>query len=301
MKYKIHPFAETYPPMSAAELEALTEDIAARGLQRPITLYQGQILDGRNRYIACERAKVEPTFEEYTGDDPLGHANSLNLNRDLTSGQRAMIAARQWRMNGVTTDKGKGPRSKAEELQTVTLGIKDLAKHFRASNSSISQARDLLYSAPDLAAQVESCSLSLADAYQQLQERKKQSAQKARDAEKLGKYRELVSEGKITWEEATQKRVEEEREEAQLFAAKAQTVKAWLNEFKGVYATLERMIAKREDEDLSWYNEEDSPGWFDHGITTDMVDEMIGWLERVRKNTFGVQNGRKPRSGKTGR
>src|SRR3954452_10223063 len=98
--YEVHPLALTYPPMSEPEMEALTADIAERGLQRPIVLYEGKILDGRNRYIACERANVEPAFVEYEGDDPLGQVNSLNLNRDLTAGQRAMVAARQWTIKG---------------------------------------------------------------------------------------------------------------------------------------------------------------------------------------------------------
>ena len=84
-----------------------------------------------------------------------------------------MVAARQWMLSGETTDKGKGQRARDNELQTVTHSIAALAKRFRTSNSTISQARDLLAEAPDLAAMVEANSLSLARASEQLDERRR--------------------------------------------------------------------------------------------------------------------------------
>jgi ParB family chromosome partitioning protein len=37
--------------------------------RHPVVRYQGKILDGRNRLLACERAGVEPRFEDFEGDD----------------------------------------------------------------------------------------------------------------------------------------------------------------------------------------------------------------------------------------
>ena len=34
-------------------------------------IYEGLILDGRNRYRACEAAGFEPRFRAFVGDDPL--------------------------------------------------------------------------------------------------------------------------------------------------------------------------------------------------------------------------------------
>jgi len=46
-----HEAANIFPMMSDAELDDLTESIRANGQRHPILLYEGKILDGRNRYI----------------------------------------------------------------------------------------------------------------------------------------------------------------------------------------------------------------------------------------------------------
>ena len=90
-----HPVADLFPMLADEELKDLAADIAERGLLQPIILDdQGRILDGRNRFAACELAGIDPVFESYAGPDPDGYALSVNLSRrHLTAGQRAMIAA----------------------------------------------------------------------------------------------------------------------------------------------------------------------------------------------------------------
>ena len=89
-----HPLSEIFPLLSEEEHERLTEDVRAHGLFEPITLYDGLILDGRNRYRACIAAGVQPRFGAYQGDDPLAYAISHNVRRrHLDASQRAMVAA----------------------------------------------------------------------------------------------------------------------------------------------------------------------------------------------------------------
>lgn len=80
--------------MTDAELKALASDIRDHGLNLPITVHEGMILDGRNRYNACEIAGIKPTFEQWTnGTSPLSWLISQNLpRRHLTAEQRAAIA-----------------------------------------------------------------------------------------------------------------------------------------------------------------------------------------------------------------
>jgi len=49
---EFHELANVFPMLQQTELESLAADIRANGQRHAITLYQGKILDGRNRYAA---------------------------------------------------------------------------------------------------------------------------------------------------------------------------------------------------------------------------------------------------------
>src|SRR5262249_45051901 len=90
-----HPAADVFPLIPAAEFYQLVDDIKANGLQEPIVVHEGKILDGRNRYLASLEAGVEPTFAPFRGDDPVAFVISANLRRrHLDESQRAMVAAK---------------------------------------------------------------------------------------------------------------------------------------------------------------------------------------------------------------
>ena len=92
-----HPYAELFPRMTNPEFEGLSGDIARKGLFEDIIVYEGKILEGRERYVACERKQVPPRFREYAGEcgSALEYVVSRNLHRrHLTEGQRALVAAR---------------------------------------------------------------------------------------------------------------------------------------------------------------------------------------------------------------
>ena len=71
-------------------------DITANGLREPIVLWEGQIIDGRNRMTACQRAGVPPTLTTLLHcPDPVAYVLSANLHRrHLTDDDRALCAAR---------------------------------------------------------------------------------------------------------------------------------------------------------------------------------------------------------------
>jgi ParB-like chromosome segregation protein Spo0J len=94
-EYDFHPFANRFPLMTQAESNDHVADIKTRGLLDPIVLFEGMILDGRNRYRSCAAAGIEPRFEEFSGDREaaIGYVISKNLRRrELTASQKAAIA-----------------------------------------------------------------------------------------------------------------------------------------------------------------------------------------------------------------
>ena len=92
-EYEFHPLAEIFPLMSDDELRQLAKDISKNGLLEPIVLFEGKILDGRNRYKACRMINKKSKFEEFNEKlDPLDYVISLNLHRrHLNSAQKAEL------------------------------------------------------------------------------------------------------------------------------------------------------------------------------------------------------------------
>ena len=109
-----HEIANIFPLMEGTELTELSADIKKNGLIDPIWLYENKILDGRNRYRACQEVGVEPRFQSYPGNDPLQQVISLNLHRrHLNESQRAIVAARYLDIINTQNKKEKSEKATA--------------------------------------------------------------------------------------------------------------------------------------------------------------------------------------------
>lgn len=88
-----HPLSELIPSMTEGEYAELRQDIEVHGLQVPITLYKGKVLDGRHRAKACAELGFEPETREYEGGQPAAYVISLNVRRrNLVPAQLAAVA-----------------------------------------------------------------------------------------------------------------------------------------------------------------------------------------------------------------
>ena len=134
------------PLLEGAEFDSLVADIRAHGLRDPITLLDGAILDGRNRYRAC-RAAVEPRFKEWAprheGDTPVAFVVSCNLKRrHLNESQRALIAAR---LANLRSGVRRG-RSQAASIEAATTQS-EAAKLLKIGRPSVQRAAVVLRTA----------------------------------------------------------------------------------------------------------------------------------------------------------
>jgi hypothetical protein len=134
MKYEFHPFTEIFPMMPSHEIDALAADIKKFGQRVPIVIYVGKILDGRNRYEACKRAKVEPRVVQFTKEHPKEYVASANLlRRHLSTGDRAKIAA----LLSISSEVGHLESNTSNDV--ITQG--EAAKMMRVSVPSVQRAK----------------------------------------------------------------------------------------------------------------------------------------------------------------
>lgn len=159
---KFHPLADAFPLMEGEEFEDFVNDIGLQGLRHPVVIHDGKILDGRNRWRACQRLGISATTEPYTGTDPVAFVVSENLRRrHLTDAQRAMIAATL-----ATLANGQHSRSAAPGgAPDQGLTQREAGQLMGVSRNSVQRARIVREGAvPEVVAAVESGALPLTPA-----------------------------------------------------------------------------------------------------------------------------------------
>lgn len=139
---EIHPIANLLPKMPEEDFASLRDDIRANGCHTPIVLFEGQILDGRHRYLACQHTGRDFTTNTYRDGDPVGFVRSLNLHRrNLTAAQRAIVevALSEWLDNGKKPTSAPGAEVVRTEKPQKTAS--EMAESAEVSTRSIEQAK----------------------------------------------------------------------------------------------------------------------------------------------------------------
>jgi DNA methylase len=156
-----HEIAAIFPLLSEQELHELALDIASNGLHEAIWLYEGKILDGRNRYRACQRIGVKPFTRQYEGSSPASFVISLNnKRRHLSSSQKAAAAAemlpwleveakKRQREHAGTAPGKKGITSGTNAGSETGEARQQAAKAFEVSPRYVSEAKAIKEISPE--------------------------------------------------------------------------------------------------------------------------------------------------------
>jgi hypothetical protein len=185
-----HPAAAIFPLMPEGKLKKLGARIKALGQLSPIQTLDGMILIGRNRYLACLMADIQPWIEplpeSFDGDPEELVVDSNRFRQHWDEKQLAMIAAKL-----VTTTRG-GDRSipipeMADQTANWRFGgkpkertVAQAAACIRVSIRAVERARNILKANdPGLTLLVEAgtpwLSLGGAEALARLPEQKRQT------------------------------------------------------------------------------------------------------------------------------
>ena len=122
-----HPLSNMFPLMQGEESDALVEDIRKNGQREPIVLYQGKVLDGRNRHNACLAAEVGLKISKHEDDcpyigDPAAYVISKNIHRrHLTAEQKRDLIAKLLKAEPKKSDRQIADTVKASPTTVGTV------------------------------------------------------------------------------------------------------------------------------------------------------------------------------------
>jgi len=139
MNYEFHPLANIFPLIEGQAYQDLMADVLKHGVREPIWLYEGMILDGRNRYRAASAMNVPYEAKDYEGDNAASFVISLNLHRrHLNEAQRAMVAAKLANLSKGTN----------QHTQICGPSQSDAAEMLNVSTRSVTSAKKIIEDAP---------------------------------------------------------------------------------------------------------------------------------------------------------
>jgi len=203
--------------LNESDIEALAADIKANGQVTPIkALKDGRIVDGRNRFLACQKVGISPQIDiinpdgdELTDEQICTLAISCNsMRRDETTSKRACAAAEMWkRLYPEGAPKSGRPKDGDDEKVTPESGatyIKFAKDKFKATKHPSTQALAILNYSAEL---FEDAKDDLAGTYKIYQERVSEDKEKRRNMELLSRsenadLKQRVENGEITGNEA---------------------------------------------------------------------------------------------------
>lgn len=131
---EFHPYCKLFP-LHKKTVDELAETMEAHGWldHSIVTLFEGKVLDGRHRYLASEKANVQPRFVEFEGDSfaALRLVMQENLlRRHLTPSEKKELFLKLrndgfWPKRGVGSNQHEGVANGAPSQEEIAslLGV----------------------------------------------------------------------------------------------------------------------------------------------------------------------------------
>jgi len=179
---KKHKF-NIFPAAKAEDYNRLRDDIRDNGYdsKQPIIIYEGEVLDGWNRWTACLELKINPPTRQFDGDESeaIGLVMRTNKRRNLNSGQWATIAVEAEDIMAELArhvEKERririaAARNDDETRQKIASSQKDLTKTstkaaqiFNTNRTYINQAAKIKQAAPEVFRKVKDGKMTMQDA-----------------------------------------------------------------------------------------------------------------------------------------
>lgn len=124
MTYQQHPLSAAFPKISESDYASLLDSITSIGVQNPITIYEGMVLDGWNRYRVATELGYDCPHVELGDIDPREFVLAQNkARRHVTAAQLAMATVSVYQWKPAHREKGHTecdlPRKKNSELAEI--------------------------------------------------------------------------------------------------------------------------------------------------------------------------------------
>ncbi len=155
-QYEQHPYGQLIPKMKAKQFSDLQASIEANDLQMPIILFEGKVLDGWNRYTACNNINenqpdraVKIRYETFEGSPGQAMAFVLNANlnrRHLTEQDRIKVALKvrkeMQKLSGDDKPEGRIDEAAAKAAGVSTRTVGRAAKVEKHGDKDITEAME---------------------------------------------------------------------------------------------------------------------------------------------------------------
>jgi ParB-like chromosome segregation protein Spo0J len=165
-KYERHELSALDGDMSEDDFKMLIDSIDINGVLEPVMFWEGKILDGWHRYLACQELKIASFRKmEYEGNDPSGYVFAKSLRKSKTPFERGalIVGLQSWE-----TKRGRPSLSlkglDGKSCTSTGLTISEQAAAAGVSESTIHHVKNIKGGIPELEEAVKSKKISIKDA-----------------------------------------------------------------------------------------------------------------------------------------